>query len=62
MSVWDRWVIIAFGVGIGIRSGWKGWQWGKGGDWLAGAGGILLAIIAAGVPFILALLGPATGR
>lgn len=60
--MWDRWLIIAVGGAIAVRTGWWGWKLGRGGDWLAGAGGMLLAGIALGVPLILALLGPATGR
>lgn len=60
--MWDRWVIIAVAGLIALRAAYLGWKWGTGGDWLAGAGGFVLAAIAAGVPLILAALGPATGR
>ncbi|HYF91986.1 MAG TPA: hypothetical protein VD969_07045 [Symbiobacteriaceae bacterium] len=60
--MWDRWVIIALAAAVAIRAGYRGWQFGKGGDWLAGAGGFVLALIAIGVPLILAVLGPSTGR
>ncbi|MGE5675166.1 MAG: hypothetical protein ACM3XM_15055 [Mycobacterium leprae] len=60
--MWDRWAIIAVAALISGRTVWWGWKLGKGGDWLAGAGAFLLAVIAIGVPLILAALGPATGR
>lgn len=60
--MWDRWAILGVAVLIGIRSAWWGWRLGRGGDWLAGAGAFLLALIAVGAPLLLVALGPATGR
>lgn len=60
--MWDRWVIVAVGALIALRAAHWGWRLGKGGDWLAGAGGFLLALTALGVPLYLMSLGPATGR
>ncbi|MFZ5822793.1 MAG: hypothetical protein ACOY94_00405 [Bacillota bacterium] len=60
--MWDRWAIIAVAALIAFRAGHWGWKLGKGGDWLAGAGGFLLAAIAIGVPLFLAALGPEAGR
>lgn len=47
---------------IALRAAHWGWKLGKGGDWLAGAGGFVLALVALGVPLFLAALGPAAGR
>ncbi len=60
--MWDRWVILALAGFIALRAGWWGWRLGTDGDWLAGAGGFVLALIALGVPLFLAALGPAAGR
>ncbi|HWI52113.1 MAG TPA: hypothetical protein VNT01_08220 [Symbiobacteriaceae bacterium] len=60
--MWDRWAIIAAAAIIAGRTAWWGWRLGRGGDWLAGAGGFVLALIAVGVPLLLALRGPASGR
>ena len=60
--MWDRWLIIAVAALIAGRTAWWGWRLGKGGDWVAGAGGLVLALIAIGAPLLLASLGPATGR
>lgn len=60
--MWDRWAMIAVAAVIASRAAYQGWKWGTGGDWLAGAGGFVLALIALGIPLFLAVLGPATGR
>ncbi|HYF91072.1 MAG TPA: hypothetical protein VD969_02375 [Symbiobacteriaceae bacterium] len=60
--MWDRLVIIGLAALIALNTARWGWKLGKGGDWLAGAGGFLLAAIAIGVPFVLVILGPSTGR
>lgn len=60
--MWDRWVIIAAALMIAVRTARWGWQLGRGGDWRAGAGGFVLALIALGVPLLLALRGPSSGR
>lgn len=60
--MWDRWAIIAVAAIVAFRAARWGWRLGTGGDWLAGAGGFLLALIALGVPLVLAALGPAAGR
>lgn len=60
--MWDRWVIILVAAWIAARTAYWGWRLGTGGDWLAGAGGFVLALQAIGVPLLLAALGPASGR
>jgi len=60
--MWDRWAIIAVATIIAGRTARWGWRLGRGGDWLAGAGGFVLALIAVGVPLLLAVRGPASGR
>lgn len=60
--MWDRWVLLALAAAIAIRSAHWGWRLGKGGDWLAGAGGFVLALIALGLPLVLTALGPGVGR
>ncbi|HEY3366259.1 MAG TPA: hypothetical protein VGK74_14490 [Symbiobacteriaceae bacterium] len=60
--MWDRWLLIAVAAGIAVRTAWWAWKLGRDGDWLAGVGGLLLAVVALGVPLLLAVLGPATGR
>lgn len=60
--MWDRWAIVAVGLLVALRAARWGLRLGAGGDWLAGAGGLLLAVIAAGLPLLLALLGPSPIR
>ena len=60
--MWDRWVIIAVAGLIAARTAYIGSKLGKGGDWVAGAGAFVLALIAVGVPLFLAALGPSSGR
>lgn len=43
--MWDRWAIIAVATLIAARTAWWGWRLGKGGDWLAGAGGIRILFL-----------------
>lgn len=60
--MWDRWAMIAVAAVIAFRAGAWGWRLGRGGDWVAGAGGFVLAAIALGIPLALTALGPSTGR
>lgn len=60
--MWDRWAIMAVAGVVSVRAALWGWRLGRDGDWLAGAGGFVLAAVAAGVPLVLAALGPSAGR
>lgn len=60
--MWDRWALAAFGGFVALGSLRMGWRLGRGGDWLAAAGGFVLALVALSMPLLLIALGPGTGR